>query len=131
VGDETHTQQENHDDKGRFRPGNPGGPGRPSKAREQTILQIGRAIVTLERWKDIFEKAYQDATKEENGLARDKARRFLAEYFIGKPAQTIRVQSDGSPDLDEYADLSDDELRAIAATAEAATGSSDGTEGAG
>ena len=113
------------DEKGHFKEGHRGIGGRPAKAREQAILQIGREVVTLERWREIFEKAYNDAVKDEDGRTRDKARRFLAEYQIGKPAQTIRLHSDDAGD-DEYAGLSDDELRAIAEQA----GSGDGQEGA-
>lgn len=110
-------------EKGQFEKGNQGGPGRPAKAREQAILQIGREVVTLERWREIFERAYQDAVKDEDGRTRDKARRFLAEYQIGKPAQIIKLHQ-SSDETDEYADLSDDELRAIVAA-----GSGDGAEG--
>ena len=114
-------------EKGQFEKGNQGGPGRPAKAREQAILQIGSEVVTLERWREIFERAYTDATKDEDGRTRDKARRFIAEYQIGKPAQIIKLHQ-SSDDTDEYADLSDDELRAIVAEAEAR--SSDSAEGA-
>lgn len=113
-------------EKGQFEKGNTGGPGRPAKAREQAILQIGREVVTLERWREIFERAYKDAIEDEDGRTRDKARRFLAEYQIGKPAQIIKLHQ-SNDETDEYADLSDDELRAIVAEAEA--GSGDGAEG--
>lgn len=115
------------DEKGRFKEGHPGTGGRPPKARELAILQIGKEVVTLERWREIFEKAFDDAIKDPDGRTRDKARRFLAEYFIGKPAQTVRIRTDDSDDIDEFNQYSDDELRAI--VAEAQDRSEDGTEG--
>ena len=115
------------DEKGHFKEGHKGIGGRPAKAREQAILQIGREVVTLERWREIFEKAYNDAVKDEDGRTRDKARRWLAEYAIGKPAQTIKINSGESDAVDEFYELSDDELRAIIADAPGSAGSQEGT----
>ncbi len=104
------------DEKGQFKKGHEGIGGRPPKAREQAILAVIREVVTLEKWHAIIEKAVNDAISDEDGRTRDKARRFLAEYQIGKPAQTIRLQQTND-EADAYDELSDEELRAIIAAA--------------
>ena len=111
------------DEKGKFKEGHTGAGGRPAKAREQAILQIGREVATLEKWREIFQKAVDDAIKDEDGRTRDKARRFLAEYQIGKPAQIIKLHQ-GAEETDEFSDLSDEELRAIVAASESEAGAS-------
>lgn len=100
--------------------GNPGG--RPSKARELAYLAVLREALTLDDWRAIVAQAKADALTtgfgEGEGATRDKARRFLAEYTIGKPAQTLHVERGDGGAFDEYDDLSDDELRAIIANEE-------------
>lgn len=77
------------DDKGRFVKGHSGGPGRPPKSREERFLEITLSSVTFDDWKAIIKKA---VTQAKNG-SKD-ARRFLAEYLLGKPEQKHRVQAD-------------------------------------
>ena len=98
--------------------GNPSG--RPPKARELAALAVAREIIGLAEWREIWKKALTDATTAEDGATRDKARRFIAEYLIGKPANTVKFVNDDDGGLDEFADLTDDELRAIVDAAEAA-----------
>lgn len=137
------SDRSDRNEKGQFKEGGSGGPGRPAKAREEAILKIGREVVTLDRWREIFEQAYKDAIGGEDSKGRDKARRFLAEYLVGKPAQTLKIRNEDADDYDEFADLTDDELRRIAygdaapdgapiwGPTRAAPGSGDGQEGAG
>jgi hypothetical protein len=98
---------------GQFAEGGPGGPGRPPKARELAYLAILKEVVTLDAWREIVAKAVEDATASADPIARNQARRFLAEYAIGKPTQSIRVRSDSDP-FEDFASLSDEELEAIA-----------------
>jgi hypothetical protein len=99
------------DAEGHYIKGHPGGPGRPAKARELAYLAILREVVSLEEWRRIIQTAKEDALGR-NWQARDRARRFLAEYAIGKPPQTIRLEEEGDT-FDQFDELSDDELRAI------------------
>lgn len=102
---------------GTFAPGCQPGPGRPAKARELAYLAIAREIVTLDKWRKILHKTVEDATACEDQVARNQARRFLAEYLIGKPAQSIRIRDDRDP-FEDFAHLSDEELEAIASSAD-------------
>jgi len=104
---------EERGEKGQFKTGWQGGPGRPSKAREKARLAILAAVVTEDKWRAICEKAVDDALKDEDGRTRDKARRFVAEYLIGKPRQTIAIKNDDDSDDGDWGDLTDDDLRAI------------------
>lgn len=104
--------------KGQYEKGHPGGPGRPPKARELAYLAVLREKLTLAEWGQIVEQTIRDA-KSQDPIARDRARRFLAEYAIGKPAQTLHINPAGEGDtFAQYDDLSDEELRAIIAQAE-------------
>lgn len=78
------------DKKGRFAEGNGGGPGRSPKKREERFLEITRSKVTFKDWGEIIEKAVEQA-KRGNPIAR----KFLADYLIGPPAQTINAQHSG------------------------------------
>lgn len=109
-------------EKGHFAQGWKGGPGRPSKAREKARLAILSAVVTEDKWKAICEKAVDDAISDEDGRTRDKARRFVAEYLIGKPRQTIALTKDDDAGADEYDDLTDDDLRDIISASAANSG---------
>lgn len=104
---------EERSEKGQFKTGWKGGPGRPNKAREKARLAILSAVVTEDKWRAICEKAVDDALHDEDGRTRDKARRFVAEYLIGKPRQTIALTKDDDSGADDWGDVSDDDLRAI------------------
>lgn len=100
-------------DDGTFKPGHPGtSPGRPRRATEAARLSTLNDVVSEERWREICEKAYQDATGYDY-QAREKGRRFIADYSIGRPRQTIQINTDGDDWADEFAQYTDDQLRAI------------------
>jgi hypothetical protein len=98
---------------GHFAPGWKGGPGRPSKAKEKARLAILAAVVTEDKWREICQVAVSDAISDEDGRTRDRARRFIAEYLIGKPRQTIALTKDDDAGAGDWGDITDDELRAI------------------
>jgi len=81
------------DPHGRFVKGNPGGPGRGKKEVEESYLQAFRDTVSPEDWRAIIGKAVADA---KNGDA--TARRFIADYLIGTPKQSIEMtgKNDGA-----------------------------------
>jgi hypothetical protein len=101
---------------GRFKAGNSVKGGRLPRATEAQRLDTLRSVVTDEKWRKVCEQALRDALNLKNWRVRDKGRRFIAEYLIGKPAQTITVKA-GAPEnpYSEYDDIPDDELRQIAA----------------
>ncbi len=122
---------EERSEKGQFKTGWKGGPGRPSKAREKARLAILSAVVTEDKWKAICEKAVDDALHDEDGRTRDKARRFVAEYLIGKPRQTIALTKDDDAGGDDWGDVSDDDLRAIIDAATSPVSATDTSAGTG
>lgn len=106
------------DTKGRFAQGNPGGPGVPPRAfkmreREALYKRLAYETVSEEEWKAIIVKAKVDALTDLDGNIRAKARTFIRDTLIGRPAQSIRFDDADDSD-DRFADLSTDELRAIA-----------------
>lgn len=118
---------EERNEKGQFKKGHIGIGGRPPKAREVARLAVLDEVVKADDWRRICEVALQDATKGKDGQTREKGRRFIADYLVGRPQQTVRFRHDEGGDS-IYADLSDDELRAIVARAKTEPGS--GEEGA-
>ena len=75
------------DANGRFVKGEyKGGPGRPKKKREERYLEITLNTVTFEKWKKIIEKAAEQAARGDKD-----ARRFLAEYLLGKPDNNLNL----------------------------------------
>lgn len=67
----------------------------------------------MDDWRKVCERALNDAITGEDYNAREKGRRFIADYLIGKPRQTIQINTTQEAD-DPYAHLSDEELVAIA-----------------
>jgi hypothetical protein len=94
------------DGNGRFTAGNPGGPGRPRRSVEQDYLATLADAVPLRRWKKIVARAVEDA---EEGDA--KARRWLAEYLLGRQADPLTTLA-----ATELAGTLDDEIQTRAAT---------------
>jgi len=75
------------DANGRFVKGEyKGGPGRPKKKREERYLEITLNTVTFEKWKKIIEKAAEQAARGDKD-----ARKFLAEYLLGKPDNNLNL----------------------------------------
>jgi len=76
------------DDKGRFLPGNPGSPGRLPRQTEREYLDIMLSACSPSKWRAICRQAVADA------IAGDGvARRWLAEYIVGKPPTTIELNA--------------------------------------
>ena len=114
---------------GQFAPGNPGGPGRPPKARELAYLAVLREAVSLDDGAPVVARAKADAVSagygEGEGATRDKARRFLADYLLGRPAQTLHLDRGDDDVSDQYDGYTADELHAIIAAAESGAGAGD------
>jgi len=104
------------DSRGLFAPGNQTakGIGRPPKARELARLAILAEIVNETEWRKVVQIALNDAIGGADGQTREKGRRFIADYLIGKPIERIALVDERTPERD-LSDLSDDELRALAA----------------
>jgi hypothetical protein len=105
---------EKRDEKGRFAQGNAGGPGRPARAREEAYLRVITEVVKLDDWRKVVLAAVQDATLGEDGPTRERGRRWLGDYILGRPRQTILVNKDSGADSTEFEHLSDEELERIA-----------------
>jgi len=81
------------DANGRFVKGNGGGPGRPPKQREQRYYEIALNACTFKDWRIIWKKAIEQAKDGDKD-----ARKFVADYLIGKPPQKLEhTGADGSP----------------------------------
>ena len=65
---------------GRFATGNTGGPGRPRRHIEADYLQMMTAACSPDAWREIVERAVNDA-KTGDGRARE----WLAGYVVGRP----------------------------------------------
>ncbi len=71
---------------GRFALGNPGGPGRPPIARERRYAETMATVCTEDDWREICERAVQDA-KDGNRHARE----WLSKYLLGEPEAVAKV----------------------------------------
>lgn len=137
---------DDRDEKGRFPKGVSGNPqGRPPKARELAYLAVIQEVVTLQDWRSIVAKAKRDAlgvlvvetaTGQQvmddpfsDGTTREKGRRFIAEYIIGKPKQPLAISDDladllGDLDAEQRAALIA-ECQTLVAGVESACGKTD------
>lgn len=107
-------QTEGRDERGRFAAGNRGGPGRPPKAREAAYQAVVQEVVSLGAWAKVVAEALVRAQAGDS-----QARQWLGEFLIGKPKQSLGISLDHSSGADEFEHLSDDELAAAIAAAEA------------
>lgn len=81
------------DEKGRYVPGHEkSSNGRPSKAREMRYYEITQTAVTFEDWREIVNKAKEQAKRGDA-----VARKFLADYLIGPLKQEYDVTTAGQP----------------------------------
>lgn len=98
---------------GTFAPGNAGGPGRPPRRTEREYLDAVMHECSLDDWRAVVRKAVEDA------IAGDApARRWLANYLVGKPAgkETLTVRP--GPDLSDLLSMSEEQLDEIIAAGE-------------
>lgn len=114
------------DSKGLFAPGNQTakGIGRPPKARELARLAILTEIVNEEKWRAVVEIALSDAIAGADGQTREKGRRFIADYLIGKPVERVAIIREDDPGVD-LSEFSDDELRALSAGSPSGVGTTE------
>ena len=77
------------DSRGRFLPGHSGGPGRPPREVEADYLHTMSQVATLDAWRDICERAVEDAR---NGDA--KAREWLSRHLVMATAR-VEVEHHG------------------------------------
>jgi len=84
------------DDRGRFIGGHSGNPGgRPKVTTSERYLRKLARTVKISDWERIIETGIARAKAGDLGWAR-----FLAEYLIGKPTQTVNAEltgADGGP----------------------------------
>lgn len=78
----------NHDENGKFAPGNKASPGRPRKVVESAYLAELLGVVTVAEWRKVAQKALADAKK-----GHPEARRWISEYIIGKPPQILELRA--------------------------------------
>lgn len=79
------------DEHGRFVAGSKGNPnGRPSRAREERFLEITLAACSYADWAAIVKKAVDQAKRGDA-----TARKWLADYLIGPPAQRQEITGAG------------------------------------
>jgi hypothetical protein len=82
------TPMEGRDQQGRFSSGNQIGPGRPRRDVEAAYLDTLVGQIPLSQWQQVVEKALK------NALAGDhRARIWLTDYLLGKPAQILELKS--------------------------------------
>lgn len=102
------------DAKGHFLKGNPGGPGRRLARNEEHRLAILQQEVDDATWRAICRAAIYDATKGNDGITREKGRRWISDYILGKPAQTVTIKTAPPDPFEEFDGFTDEQLRAIA-----------------
>ena len=89
---------ETRDKNGKFVKGYEGGPGRPKRSTERAYLDIIASVCTPEVWREVVNKALEDAKKGDA-----KAREWLAAYVVGKPENTAPTLKEMA--IDEAAGL--------------------------
>ena len=86
------------DENGRFTKGNAGGPGRPTKSKEEKYYLVTQRAVSLKDWRAVVKRAVDQAIQGDA-----QARKFLAEYLLGKPEQVLKHAGvENMPLLVEY-----------------------------
>jgi hypothetical protein len=82
------------DEKGRFLPGHAlAGPGRPPRSTEADYARVTVDSVSPDEWADIMELAKKDAMNKRSPYVRQMARKWLAEYLIGKPPTVLDIRA--------------------------------------
>jgi hypothetical protein len=88
---------------GTFAAGNPGGPGRPRRAVEREYLAALADVASLEAWREICQRAVEDA-KQGN----PKARAWLASYLLGSnPLRPLDLAADEVEGYDAEQEIRD------------------------
>lgn len=125
----------NHLSDGRFAPGNKAalGHGRARVRRTERVRDM-QETVSPEKWRAIVEKSVRDALgvrivvlvegpdtgtqrveddPNSDGVERDRARRFLADYLIGRPIQPLEVETVDESVDELFSEFNSDELRTL------------------
>jgi len=76
------------DAQGRFAKGHKGGPGRPARDKEEKYLKKLSTRCTLKEWQAIVDRAIAQAK-----AGNPKARQWLSDYLLGKPAQELKIDA--------------------------------------
>jgi len=77
------------DERGKFKPGNPGGPGRPPAQREAAYLRAVREAVSPEDMSKLAVVLMKAAMK-----GSIQAARLLCEHLLPKPTDRLRIEQD-------------------------------------
>jgi len=87
------------DEFGRFTPGSRGGPGRPKRSTELNYVRTFAEGLPLEKWKQIVEKAAEDALNGD-----DRARAWLSSWLLRYAPSLLEVaihEAAGSDDVSQ------------------------------
>lgn len=108
-------RNDGRNERGHFVKGHPNtsGGGRKSARFEEGRLAVLEHETTDDKWRAICAKAIDDAINGD-GRTRERGRRFVADYLIGRPRQTITLETRPPDPFAEYDGYSDEQLRAIA-----------------
>lgn len=68
--------------------------GRPADSKSEAYMRAFMDIIDVVTWKDVVRKAREDALDPEDPITRDRARRWLKEVIIGRPASAPSLPSD-------------------------------------
>ena len=86
--------------------------GRKPRQVEEKYLKKLQTVVKLKDWVEIILKAIEQAKEGD-----EKARRWISDYMLGKPAQSLDITSDGEPLSNQSVnlnELSNDDLNRLA-----------------
>lgn len=83
--------QSERDERGRFLPGSSGGPGRPSRRREEELLQAIKAAFPPEVLTEKLQRALEMAEAQQSPRGMVAVLSFAAAYSLGKPTQRIET----------------------------------------
>jgi hypothetical protein len=97
----TYMSEHGRDEHGRFLPGNPGGPGRKSRQSEQEYLTAFSDAFPPDVLVEMAQTAWDIAVKQNSTRGMNAVLQTVMPYVMGKPAQTVSVNSNASALLAE------------------------------
>lgn len=99
---------EHRDNRGRFKAGNKAAVGHGPRQGPRSYLAILAKTVSQSDWKEICEKAVEQA-KGGNRYARE----WLADRLLGKAPQHVTVDDGTQPTLEQYIDMAWDRVQEV------------------
>ncbi len=93
------------DSHGRFAPGHSGGPGRPAAKREREYLETLSSVCTVDDWKEICQRAVEDAKK-----GNSRAREWLSKYILPDPSSVDVHEEVASCGLDDLSKVPPEDI---------------------